>query len=148
MIPPTNDHGTLPIGQHRCDWAELVSCFGQGGRRQKLLEGLNAGLKILRQAGCRTVYIDGSFVTTKLLPNDIDVVYEAGEPELIRLLELDPILLDFSNRRFQQKKKYGTEFFLADTPCNPQGDTFLNFFQKDRDGIPKGILILNLEELT
>lgn len=147
MIPPLNDQGVLPPGRHACDWTELVTRYGTGGRRQKLIVGLLNGLQVLKRAGCRTAYIDGSFVTAKLLPNDVDVAYEAGEIELLRLRQLDPVFFDFSSQRFQQRKKYSAEFFIADTPCDLQKRTFLDFFQEDRDGSPKGILILNLEVL-
>jgi len=86
-------------------------------------------------------------VTRKVLPNDVDVAYDAGEAELQRLRDLDPVFFDFSNRRFQQRKKYAAEFFSADTPADAQGRTFLDFFQEDRDGSPKGILVLNLETI-
>lgn len=121
--------------------------YGTGGRRQKLTVGLLNGLRVLKRAGCLTAYIDGSFVTTKLLPNDVDVAYEAGKTELFLLRQLDPVFFDFGSQRFQQRKKYSAEFFPADTPCGPHGRTFLNFFQEDRDGSPKGILVLDLEAL-
>ncbi len=147
MIPSLNERGVLPPGQHPCDWTELIARYGTGGRRQKLIVGLLAGLQVLKWAGCLKTYIDGSFVTAKLHPNDVDVAYEAGETELFLLRQLDPVFFDFSSQRFQQRKKYSAEFFLADTPCDPQGRTFLDFFQEDRDGSPKGILVLNLEAL-
>ena len=147
MIPPLNGQGILPPGQHSCDWTELITRYSTRGRRQKLTTGLLTGLQMLKQAGCRTAYIDGSFVTAKLLPNDVDVAYEAGEVELLRLRQLDPVFFDFGSQRFQQRKKYSAEFFLADTPCDPHGRTFLDFFQEDRDGSPKGILVLDLEVL-
>ena len=44
----------------------------------------------LRRAGCRTVYIDGSFATSKEIPNDFDVCWDEEDvaPELP-----DPVLL-------------------------------------------------------
>jgi hypothetical protein len=147
MAPPFDARGVLPPGQHPYTWSELVEQFGIGGRRVKLLTGLLAGLSVLREAGCRTVYIDGSFVTEKLRPNDVDVAYEASDDTLLKIQALEPVILDFGSQRFAQKRKYGTEFFLADTPCDSQGHTFLEFFQQDRDGQPKGIVILELRSL-
>jgi hypothetical protein len=42
----------------------------------------------LRAAGCRTIYINGSFVTDKLNPNDFD----ACSATLTQLLEISEIL--------------------------------------------------------
>ena len=59
-------------------------------------------LENLKAAGCRTVYVDGSFVTSKELPNDYDACWEeAGvDPET-----LDPVLLTFDAGRATQKAK-------------------------------------------
>ena len=59
-------------------------------------------MESLRLAGCRTVYIDGSFVTNKEIPNDFDACWEeAGvAPEL-----LDPVLLRFDAGRAEQKAR-------------------------------------------
>ena len=115
--------------------------------RRALRERMRTWIELGRRVGALRLAIDGSFVTTKLRPNDVDVAYEAGEVELLRLQQLDPVFFDFGSQRFQQRKKYSAEFFLADTPCDPQGRTFLDFFQEDRDGSPKGILVLDLEAL-
>ena len=40
------------------------------------MRGLKAALENLRNAGCRTTYINGSFVTRKAIPNDYDVCWE------------------------------------------------------------------------
>ncbi len=54
--------------------------------------------------------------------------------------ELDPALLDFSNKRQAQKEKYGGEFFPSSVQAAP-GEFFLNYFQKDKHtGEAKGIL--------
>jgi hypothetical protein len=57
-------------------------------------------------AGCRRVYIDGSFVTAKNGPNDFDACWEADgvNPDL-----LDPTLLTWRDHRAAQKAKFGGE---------------------------------------
>jgi hypothetical protein len=39
---------------------------------------------------------------------------------------------------------YGGELFLASTIADAQGQIFLEFFQKDRNGNPKGIIEIAL----
>lgn len=60
------------------------------------------------------------------------------------LQQLDPVLLDFSNKRAAQKAKYGGELFISSFIADAQGRTFLDFFQEDRNGNPKGIVEVHL----
>jgi hypothetical protein len=106
-----------------------------------LLAGLEAGLDALRRAGCRRVYIDGSFVTAKDNPDDFDACWEsAGVAGSL----LDTVPLIFSNGRAAQKARYGGEFFIAEVAADPHGTRYLDFFQRSRDGAPKGIIALTL----
>src|SRR5919109_4373198 len=101
MIPPFEPStGLLPAGVHEATWEELVARFGWTPHRLALLAGLKAALDALRVAGCRRVYIDGSFVTAKEAPGDFDGCWEMPgvDPDL-----LDPVLLTFDNRRAAQK---------------------------------------------
>ncbi len=142
MIPPFQSSGTLPPGIHAATWKQIETCFGFTPKRKQLLAGLQEALVLLKRAGCRRVYIDGSFVTTKPNPGDIDVCWAiAGvDPDV-----LDPVFLDFSQSRARQKARFGSEFFPADLPEGLTGKTFLEFFQTDKTtGLPKGIVILNV----
>lgn len=61
---------------------------------------------------------------------------------------LDPVLLDFSDRRAAQKRRFGGELFPAEVAAEPHGTIFLDYFQRDRStGDPKGIVALDLERL-
>ncbi len=77
MIPPFDERGNLPPGIHKADWTELEAAFGGSPRRVALLAGLREALASLRRAGCRTAYIDGSFVTAKEEPGDFDACWDA-----------------------------------------------------------------------
>jgi hypothetical protein len=144
VIPPFTSAGLLPQGIHEATWSEVVEHLGGSSRRKQLLQGLLAGLNALRNAGCEVAYIDGSFVTAKLEPGDVDVCYES---DTINFSLLDPVLKDFSNRRAAQKQKYGSEFFEAEAEAVPDGTLYLDFFQMAKDGKRKGIIRLNLSEL-
>jgi hypothetical protein len=91
----------------------------------------------LRIAGCRTLYLDGSFVTAKPHPDDYDGCWEfAGVDPML----LDPVLLQFEDRRRAQKQKYLGEMFIAEFEGAP-GFSFLEFFQIEKfSDRPKGIL--------
>ena len=94
------------------------------------------------RAGCRTVYLDGSFVTSKQVPNDFDACWdETG----VDMTLIDPVLLEFDRGRAAQRAKYGGEFFPATWVARMRGDVFLDFFQIDREtGQTKGIVALDL----
>ena len=99
----------------------------------------------LKAAGCRSLYVDGSFVTIKNFPGDYDACWDVVgvDPSL-----LDPILFDFSDfkaARIAQKGKYFGEFFPAQMPEGATGKLFVDFFQTDKiTGAPKGIIGLDL----
>ena len=99
----------------------------------------------LKSAGCLTVYVNGSFVTSKAVPNDFDACWEAvGVDPTI----LDPVLLTFDPGRVTQKAKYFGELFPASAFADGEGFSFLEFFQTDKDtGRPKGIIAIDLGDL-
>lgn len=146
MIPDFNLSGLLPPGIHLTSWSEFADRFGGNPTRDSLLGGLRTALENLKGAGCRTAYIDGSFVTDKEHPNDFDACWEeAGvDPYL-----LDPVLLTFDPGRAIQKAKYFGELFPASVVAGEEGLSFLEFFQTDKNtGERKGIVAIDLEELT
>ena len=100
-------------------WPEFVERFGTTERWREILAGLLRALPALKAAGCRHAYAGGSFVTSKEAPGDFDGHREA------------------------QKTKFAGEMFIADAP----GNRFLEFFQLDRDGRPKGIIHVNLADI-
>ena len=142
MIPELDSGGLLPPGIHWADWDEFEERFGHNPWRQALMLGLRSALASLTRAGCRTAYVDGSFVTDKELPNDFDACWEEEgvDPDL-----LDPVLLTFDPGRTTQKAKFLGELFPASFISGEDGLSFLEFFQTDRNtGERKGIIALDL----
>ena len=145
MIPQFDAEGLLPPGIHWATLEEVTTVFGNTPWRRQLLAGLEMAMESLRRAGCRTVYVDGSFVTSKEIPNDFDACWEeAGvEPEL-----LDPVLLRFDAGRAEQKARYLGELFPASIGATADGTSFREFFQTDRaSGRAKGIVAVDLRGL-
>lgn len=143
MLPAFNNKGNLPAGVHWGTWDEFVERFGTNATRRRQLDGLATALTSLRNAGCKTAYLNGSFVTEKEEPGDFDACWDIRgvDPEL-----LDPVLLDFSDSRAAQKRKYLGELFPAQMPEGISGITFMEFFQTDPDsGEAKGIVAISLE---
>ena len=146
MIPPFDTDGLLPAGIHWSDWDEFSDRFGRTPWRRRLTAGLRAALANLASAGCSVVYINGSFVTSKDVPNDYDACWEeAGVDPTF----LDPVLLTFDPGRVTQKAKYMGELFPASSIADADGFSFREFFQTDKNtGRPKGIVAIDLGGLA
>ena len=139
-LPRFRQDGTLPVGEHLATWAEFASRFGGNNHRTALLGGLRSVLAELERVGCRTAWIDGSFVTSKPEPNDFDMCWdEAG----VDLAALDPVFRSFANKRAAQKAMYGGEMFPAGGPADAQGTTYRRWFQQ-KYGVAKGIVRIDL----
>jgi hypothetical protein len=143
MIPASDATGYLPPGVHQAPWGEIAPRFSGNGHRLRLIGGLLAALQNLAGAGCRSVLLDGSFVSEKELPEDYDGAWDTlgVQPTL-----LDPVLLDFSNGRAAMKSKYLGELFPATAAAAP-GVLYRDFFMKDRNGVPKGNVQIDLGSL-
>lgn len=145
MIPNFEDNGDLPPGIHLVSWEEFVARYGTSPHRQALIAGLKRGLEVLTRAGCHVAYIDGSFVTAKDVPRDFDACWDIQDvdPTL-----LDPVFLDFKNKRAAQKAKYLGEFFPAQFTEGCSNSAFVDFFQINKDtGLQKGIIAIHLKAL-
>ena len=78
MIPAFNDYGCLPDGIYDCTMDEAAERFGvfQGtDRRPQLWAGFTEFVREVKACGLvEAVIVDGSFVTSKPDPNDIDLL--------------------------------------------------------------------------
>jgi len=80
MIPPFNDDGYLPPGIHPASLQEVAARFGSESELRRVqMESLQWLLELARRAGVRRIIVDGSFVTDKLEPNDVDCVLLLGD---------------------------------------------------------------------
>ena len=142
MIPPFRIDGYLPEGLYLASEAEVTFRFGASGRRrQRLILRLRRWIELARQIRAVRLLIDGSFVTAKEDPNDIDVVVllplnfeqqiEEGSPAA---LELEDMLL---TRRPE-------EMFAAEDEAD--WNEWVQFFSRTReaDGRRKGLVEIQL----
>lgn len=118
----------------------MVERFGWNERRRALLDGLAEALESLADVGCRRVWLNGSFVTIKEEPGDFDACWDT---EGVDLDEIDEVFLDLSNGRLAQKERFGGEFFPNVVEAG-SGLVFAEFFENERDGSRKGIVVVDL----
>lgn len=150
-------YGCLPEGCHMMTWDEFYAQFNFSPRRKDLLDGLEKVLQILKQSGCEYLYLDGSFVTHKLEPNDIDVCFSINEKDNInfvyqKIIEKEPFLLgDSVECRKKQKDKYGTDLYykfdIAEVSKRGDEISYYDFFLglKENRKLKKGIVKIDIQ---
>ena len=75
MIPDFRDDGYLPNGLHLATAQEVVNRFGTTSEsRRRLVQRLLRWVEIARYVRAKRFFVDGSFVTAKAAPEDVDAV--------------------------------------------------------------------------
>lgn len=146
-IPDFDANGNLPPGVYAVTLKDIGVRYAWNTQRRKLYQGLRKALMNLSSAGVRRVWINGSFITKKDLPNDIDGCWEASDSLDTDLL--DPVFLETHPPRVAMKDKFGVDFLISGTALRDRrarGRTVEGFFQIDRNGNAKGILLVDLEQ--
>ena len=128
MLPPLDDYGNLPPGIHVCSVEELVARFGTGSEeRETETSELLQFIEAARKAGVSRLLVNGSFVTGKLAPNDVDVVVLPGPgyPKQAQPLDNDELVWPFlqvlvaaDNADFEA---WATRQFATDRRKRPKG---------------------------
>lgn len=141
-LPPFRPDGYLPEGVHACSEAEVTFRFGSSSRRRRrLVLRLRRWIELGRQVGAKRLLVDGSFVTVKEEPHDIDTVillpedfHQQLEQEYEPALELEEMLL---TRRPE-------EIFAAEDETD--WEEWVDFFRQTRepDGRRKGLVEIRL----
>jgi hypothetical protein len=141
-IPPFRADGYLPEGIYVCSEAEVIFRFGSSSRRRRrLVLRLRRWLELGRQVGAQRLLVDGSFVTAKEDPHDIDTVIMLPQDftqqlaqEYAPALELEEMLL---TRRPE-------EIFAAEDKAD--WEEWVDFFRQTRepDGRHKGLVEIRL----
>ena len=142
MITDFRDDGYLPEGLHTATEADVTFQFGTSTpRRRRLILRLRRWLELSRQTHVRRFLVDGSFVTAKDDPNDIDAVALLADDFQQQVsqgfdaaLELEEMLLT----------RHPEEIFAAEDLHD--WDEWVEFFSRTRepDGRRKGIVEVEL----
>jgi hypothetical protein len=140
-----NSRGRLPHGIHTVTWQEFSKRFAFNPERQKLLRGLLRAIRLLQKVGCRTIYIGGSFVTTKPFPTDVDVVWESSDMSFERVKRVSPIFFEMTPGSPEQKARFNSEFYPSEGIEKISGLSFLEFFQRDFErGRRRGLVKIDI----
>ncbi len=142
MIPNFRDDGYLPDGVHLATEAEVTFRFGASTQQRKRLTlRLRRWLELARIVSAERFFVDGSFVTAKAEPDDVDAVIwipsdfgarlDRGDLEAV---ELDSMLV---TRRPEE---------LIAAEDRRDWDEWIEFFGRTREqnGRRKGIVEIKL----
>ncbi len=141
-IPELQENGELPPGEHLATIDEIRKAYGSSSLQRKILmSGLLNAIRNFDEAGVKTIWLNGSFTTSKTTPNDIDGCWEFNQS--VDIAKLDPVFLGATN---EMKKKFGLDFFIANITEAGSNLPFPKFFQINREGNPKGIILVKLGE--
>lgn len=147
-----SESGLLVPGEHLITITEFEATFVYNDRRKVIYNGFKELIRIFQQVQCTRLYVDGSFVTTKPFPGDIDVCWLMADEEaqrkeqLLKLKEICPPLQNLSqyNRNIIRKKFYA-DVFPANIIEMGSNLTFKDFFKIDKHtNGPKGIVVINI----
>ena len=130
MIPPLRADGTLPPGVHQATLDELLTAYPPiNQQRQILNDSLARAVEALQSLDASLIiFVDGSYVTRKAEPNDVDLLIitaQHTEPQLTTYLDqVCPV-----------------EAVSLDVNVEPkQPNRLLTFFTTTRTGQDKGII--------
>lgn len=138
MIPDFRPDGYLPDGVHLASEAEVTFRFGSGSaRRRRLVVRVRRWIELGRRLNARRLLIDGSFVTAKPDPQDVDAVIllpadfeRQAERGIDEALEMEQMLLT----------RQPEEIFAAEDDAD--WEDWVEFFSRTRetDGRHKGVV--------
>jgi predicted nucleotidyltransferase len=146
MVLVFNNEGVLPEGVHKMSLPGFKEKFVYNSRREEIYEAFLILIADLKAINCRAVYIDGSYVTSKELPGDIDVCWEDDDGIDWDLLDTQyPIFFDLNPPRKAQQLRYRADVFPANIYESNSGMMFKDFFQQNKEtGNIKGIVKINI----
>ena len=122
-IPSFTDQGFLPPGEHVCSLVEVASRFGVGGKRRELWLLFEKFVSIeLRPRFAELIYINGSFVTDKADPCDVDVVLDLRNSNKVTQYEG---FLFMQRHRASLHDRYKVDFLVNLAEQN----NFVQYFQ-------------------
>jgi hypothetical protein len=145
-LPDFDQFGNLPPGEHLASWPDFEHRYATNPTRTAILRQIKGWLTHMKAARCRSAHIDGSFICHTETPADYDACWDATgvDPTL-----LDPRLLTLTPEgRLAIKRHFGGD--IRPDMATPPGNIrpYLQFFQRDRDGNPKGIVRFDLQDFT
>jgi len=138
MIPMFRDDGYLPEGIHLATEAEITARFGTSTpHRMELAGRLRHWIALSRGINARRLLVDGSFVTAKQTPRDVDAVVWLGDDYASQLTQGNLAAYDLMKIVLSRKPP---DIHAVDSRMH--WDDWVDFFSSlpDHSGKRKGIV--------
>ncbi|WP_394353523.1 DUF6932 family protein [Brevundimonas huaxiensis] len=135
-VPGFTPHGLLPPGVHPCSLAEAAAALCTSEHRTNIWTGLEGFIGwAANLVGPTALYVDGSYVTDKPIPGDIDLVVDISgcdAPGQAQWLQA------WADSHEHVKNTYHVDFYPV---VMGQGNDFVAFFQYVRaeEALRRGI---------
>lgn len=131
----------LEPGRYELTWNEFGDSFFNNEHRRHLGQGMLAAIKDLQNAGCKRVEVGGSFVSSKPLPKDFDLVFQKDGVDMSRV---DSTIS--SKQYWMQQDKFGGELFADDTHFNSPYKSAIDMIRQTRRQEEFGTVVLDLQQ--
>jgi hypothetical protein len=144
VLPEFTSEGDLPTGVHVTNWQECRSRFGAGTPRRLWLFGrFQALVELAASTGkLRRVFVWGSFVTTKSVPKDVDILPIMDEDFEVERVPV-PAQVVFDS--IQSKLLFESDIFWARVSIGEEVlRLWLETYQTSRNFGKRGIVELEL----
>jgi hypothetical protein len=129
LIPSFRPDGYLPEGLFPATLTEITTRFGTSSRRRRFLTiRLRRWAELAHATGVSRMFIDGSFVTSKKDPNDIDAVVMLANDFRDQVLKENHNALELENMLLTRQPE---ELFAAEDARD--WEEWIEFFSRTRE---------------
>lgn len=148
-LPSLNGHGVLDPGFYDLSLEQIAELFGRfqrTDRRLDLFKRLSALVEEVRAFSfAHHLIVDGSFITSKDEPTDVDLIFVVKEGTLPLANAINPYEYNaLSSRRL--KKKYNFDVLVVNERSEAY-DRYVEYFSRLKEGpshVRKGLVRLEL----
>jgi hypothetical protein len=123
-------------------YEEFEQHFGTNPKRMEQIKNALPCFRIFHSCGCQTVYVDGSFVSKKKYPEDIDICFDPLSVDKREIKKVFPQFYDI-NQRGRIRRDQMCHIFTLEK----ENTELFDLLNADRDGNPKGLVKLDLNEI-
>jgi len=142
MLPDFDENGNLPVGIYTCSIEDVINRYRipDSKVRTALSDSLRAFYNFISGFALR-IYVDGSFITSKQSPGDVDIAVVLPQG-------FSPSTSEGHRLNLMQRDRKRSGLHIFPYPSVSGFDRLQNLvreWQIDRNGNPKGIILVEVK---